>query len=122
MILNSYNIEDIVLRNPGLLNKLSHHKDQIQQWTLGQMIPALRSTGQKAKIDFLNKLTKEDLDVIREHLNLKFLTIESLDYSIVKNHTSNITDIENFLNIDNVMLNDFCVSREGEQLYICTWR
>lgn len=122
MILNSSNIEDVVLRNSGLLNKLSHHKDHIQQWTLGQMIPALRPTGQKAKIDLLNKLTEGDLEVIREYLKLDSLTIEMLDYTMVKNHTTNVADIEGFLNGGNVMLNDFCVAREGEQLYICTWR
>jgi hypothetical protein len=122
MILNSTNIEDLVLRNPGLLNKLSHYRDQIEQWKLGQLVPALRPMGQKAKLDLLNKLTEGDLEIIRNYLKVNSLVLESLDYATVKNHTTTVFDAEELLNGANVMLNDFCVARDGDQLYICTWR
>jgi hypothetical protein len=122
MILNSSNIEDLVLRNPGLLNKLSHYRDQIEQWKLGQMIPALRPMGQKGKLDLLKKLTEGDVKVIRDYLKLDSLTLETLEYATVKNHTTTISDAEDLLNSRNVMLRDFCIARDGEQLYICTWR
>lgn len=122
MILNSTNIEDLVLRNPGLLNKLPHHRNQIEQWKLGQMVPALRPMGQKAKLDLLNALTEGDLEVIRDYLKLNSLTLEALDYATVKNHITTVSKAEELLNGGKVMLNDFCVARDGEQLYISTWR
>lgn len=122
MILNSHNIEDLVLRNPGLLNKLSHLNDQIQQWKLGQIVPALRPTGQKAKLDLLKKLTESDVLIIRDYLKMESLTLETIEYATVKNFTTNIVKVEELLNGGDIMLGDFCVARDGDQVYICTWR
>jgi hypothetical protein len=122
MILNSSTIEELVLRNPGVLNKLSHHNNPINQWKLGQVIPALRETGNRAKLDLLNAITEGDLEIIRQHLELDSLVVEKLDYAAFKHHTTNIFDVEDLLNGGGVVLTDFCIARDGEQLYISTWR
>jgi hypothetical protein len=121
MILNSVTIEDLVFRNSSVTNKLPHHKDHFQQWNLGQMVPALRSMGQKAKLDLLNTLSEEDLKIIEACLDLT-LTIEKIDYCTLKDYTFDIENAENFVNGDGVMLNDFCLSRDGDRVYLCTWR
>lgn len=122
MILNSKNIEELVLNNPGLLNKLHHLKTYIDQWKLGQMVPALRSTGQKAKLDLLNTLSIDDIKIIRNYLNVDAITVEKLEYSTIKNYVINIRDSEKFLNKSNMLFGDFCISRDGDQLYLCSWR
>jgi hypothetical protein len=122
MILNSNNIEDLVLKNSSVVNSLSHFRNLIDQWKLGQMIPALRPTGQKAKIDLLNKLTNEDIEIIKKINNLNHLTLEKLDYSSISFNTTNIFEADKLLNNGETMLGDFCINRDGDQLYICTWR
>jgi hypothetical protein len=123
MILNYNNIEDLVLKNNNLLNKLPHHlRIPSEQWKLGQMIPALRATGQKAKLDFLNSLTPADLKIIQSFFNFDHLTLEKLDYSKVKNHIVDFNNLNDWLNQTDWILNDFCICRDDQQIYISTWR
>lgn len=123
MILNSSNIEKLVLLNSEITNVLTNLVDEINQWRFGQLYPKLKPLAQKAKIDILNKLTKNDLNLIQKHLNLPSLDVEKLDYSIIKNHNSTIYEIEKTLNDnDDVLLGNFCFYRNGDSIYISSWR
>ena len=122
MILNSSNIEKLVLFNSEILNKLPHLANEINQWKLGQINPSLRPMAQKAKLDILNKLSEEDLVIIKNILKTSSLEVEKLNYNLIKNHTSNLFKIETELNDNNFMIGEFCLYRDDNSLYICSWR
>jgi hypothetical protein len=122
MILNSNNVENLVLENPGLLKKLPHLASLAGQWKLGKFVPALTATAKKAKIDFLNGLSAEDTELIRAHLGLSSLVVERLDYALVKNHVLNIDAAQTTLNELRLEAVDFCIDRKGCSLYVCSWK
>jgi hypothetical protein len=117
IILNFNTIEEI-LKNNQLTNQLPHLQNEIHTWKLGQFAPSLRAVAQKAKLDFLNKLTEKDIIAIQEYLGVQSIVIEKLDYNLIKNHIMNISNIEENLNNMNVLTKDFCVYREADLVYI----
>lgn len=121
MTLNSSNIEKLVLFNSEITNNLPNLSNEISQWKLGQIYPKLKPLAQKLKIDILNKLTNEDLLMIQTHLKLPHLKIEKLNYNLVKNNISTIHEIKNILS-DDVLLNNFCIYRNDQSLYVSSWR
>jgi hypothetical protein len=114
--LNINNVEELILKDSSLINKLPHLRDFAYQWKLSQAIFTLKPMGQKAKFDLLNKLTEDDLVVIQEHLGVALL-LDKVDYHRVKNYSVKISQTDSLL-----LFNDFCISRNEDQLYISTWR
>jgi hypothetical protein len=112
-ILNFDTIEEI-LKNNKLTDQLTHLNNEIHTWKLGQFVPSLRTAAQKAKLDFLNKLTEKDIIIIQEHLGVQSITIEKLDYTVIKNHTMNVKENLNL----GMMVKDFCIYREADLVYI----
>lgn len=113
MEINFLNVEKLIFENPEIREKLPEFKDIFQQWKLGKMIPALKPTAQKAVLDFLNNVDPETLKkCFKEEI-----TIQRLDYTIVKNKVVSIDDVD----LEG-MDGELFISRSGDRLYLGSWK
>ncbi|MHA2046003.1 MAG: hypothetical protein ACW99G_14520 [Candidatus Thorarchaeota archaeon] len=115
--INLQNIEELVFLDRNLQREIPECKPLFDQWKLAQMTPSLKSMGKRAKLDLLNRLSEFE-EILSGYFKTS-ITIDKLDYHIVKNlefaiDDVQITDTEGYL--------DFSVSRIGEHLYISFWR
>ena len=120
--INIHNVEEIIFENDKLWLQIPHLKSLKEQWKLGKYSPILRSLCKKSLLDFLNKANKEDEIIISKFLNAN-VTINKLDYNLVKNYEFNIENIENDLNLlKNEFFNFFSFTRKNEKINITFWR
>ena len=119
MKINLKNVGDQILSDRklrGLLPHLSHHFDS---WRLGVQFPALRPTAKKAALDMLMALDAESIKVLEEHFGTS-VSVESIDYNIVKNVEFRIDDAEfNLAGTDGF---EFCLTTDGEVASVTLWR
>ena len=118
MNINLSNVEEIVFYDKSLQRKLPEFKHLFDQWMLAIKAPTLRSLGKRSILDFLNNLENEHIAIIEKYLGSE-ITIDKLDYHIVKNYNFQLEDTD---------LNglptyaDFAIFRNEDQLYISFWR
>lgn len=90
------------------------------QWELAKRTTALRAMGKRALIDFLNKITDEQVGIIEEYLGTN-VVLDKLDYHIVKSYDFALEEAEAKLNEVGTFSNAV-LHRDGNQLYISFWR
>jgi hypothetical protein len=115
--INLQNIEELVFLDRDLQREIPECRPFFDQWKLAQMTPSLKSMGKRAKLDLLNRLDEFE-DILSAYFKTP-VTIDKLDYHIVKNlefdvNNVEIKDMEGYL--------DFSISRKDDQLYISFWR
>jgi len=119
LTINLQNIEDLVLLDKNLQRQLPEYRHLFEQWKLAQYTPALRPMGRKAMLDLLNSLDNHTV-VLSKYFSTS-VTIDKLDYHLVKNYDFPLEGIEN--EIDKVVgYANFSAYRNKDHIYISFWR
>ena len=118
--INLSNIEELIFYDKGLQSKLPDLKSVFDHWAFAMRTPGLRSLGRRAVLDLLNNLTEDDLTIIGEHLGCK-VSVDKLDYHIVKNYKFELEEAATDLNTIQAYHN-CSVFRDKDHLYISCWR
>jgi hypothetical protein len=119
--LNFANVEELVFKDPNIQSLLLEYRDCFQQWKLGQIVPYLKPTAQKATLDFLNQLTSDQIKILENHWKQP-VEIERLDYTIVKNYEVKITESEDWIKNLDGLEGEIFLYRDADTLYIGGWR
>lgn len=116
--LNFANVQELVFQDPNVQALLTECQGLFQQWKLGQFVPALRPTGQKATLDFLNQLTDNQVRTLENYWG-KPVKVERLDYSIVKTKTVKLSEAQEQLG---GLEGEIFLYRDADNLYVGAWR
>jgi hypothetical protein len=120
--INIHNVEEIIFENNGIWKELNHFMNFRNQWKLGKFHPSLRPMSKRALLDFLNNASKEDEIIVSKFLNTN-VTINKLDYNLVKNYEFDVENMENNLNLlKNEFYNFFTISRKDKKVNVTFWR
>lgn len=122
--INIQNVEEIIFKNDKIWRDLPDLRHIREQWKLSRINPILRAMGRKSVLDFLNKAKKEHEDIISKHLGTT-VTINKIEYSVVKNLEFSIEEAElelNLLEASNPFQHYFGTYRDKEKVYITFWR
>lgn len=121
--LNIFNLEEIILSNPKVLDFLRvHHKSIYDDW---QKTVLLNSKAIKTKfyITFLNYILVNNLNIDLESILGYKLIVEVFDVGLIKNFDYNISDICEFMyNNDFDKYRSISIYRNKESLKITAWR
>lgn len=120
ILINFNNIEEIIFYDNKLKNKLPELTHLFNQWELARRNPSLRALGKQAIMDFMNQINDKQVGVIEEYLETK-VSFDKLDYHIVKHGEFPLEEAEVKLNEMNAFSNTI-LHRDGNQLYISSWR
>ena len=118
--LNLNNVEELVFFDKTLQNLLPEFRYLFDQWKLAKMSPALRTLGKRTLMDFMNDIGKEHIQILEHHFKTK-VTIDKLDYHVVRNYTFSASELEGELNKIKGFAN-FSTHRDGNQVYLSFWR
>lgn len=118
--INLDNVEELLFYDKSVHKLLPEFAHLFSQWILARQSPALRPLGKRSILDLMNSLQDTHLELLSKHFGT-LVTIDKLDYRAVKTFAFNIEEAETMLN-SIVGLDNFVVSRDGEQLYISFWR
>jgi hypothetical protein len=122
IVINLQNVEELIFFNRSAHKLFPDSKVYFDQWTLAQRIPSLRSLGKRSVIDFLNSITDEEIERLESYFE-DSVTLELIDYHIVKTYSSNVEDAEEELNSASTAgYNNFNVSRDKNIVNITFWR
>lgn len=122
--INIQNVEEIIFQNDQIWRDLPDLRHLREQWRLSKISPALRAMAKKSMLDFLNKSKKSHEDIISKHLGTT-VTIDKLDYYLVKNLDFPIEDAElelNLLEAETPLYSYFGTYRKKDRIYITFWR
>ena len=122
IVINLQNIEELIFFNKETYRFFPESKVYFDQWMLAQRIPSLRSLGKRSVIDFLNSITDEHIIELENYFE-DSITLETIDYHIVKTHSFNVENINKELNaVSTAGYNNFNVSRNKDIINITFWR
>lgn len=123
MNLNFSNIEELIFYDRTAQGLLPVELFSLfEQWRLAQKIPALRGLGKQAVLDVLNALTEEHILSLEEYFGEK-ITLEKLNYSVVKNLSLPLEEIDLCQELCELEGFDyFSTWRDEEKVYISFWR
>lgn len=122
--INIQNVEEIIFYDEKLWKNLPDLRYLREQWRLSKISPVLRPLGKKSLLEFLNKIKKEHEVIISKYLKTS-VTIDKLDYFLVKNLEFDIEDAElelNLLESQNLLYSYFGTYLKNNKVYITFWR
>jgi len=120
MDINLHNIEELIFYDNKLQSLFPEFSGVFAQWKLSKMSPSLRSLGKRIVLDFLNDLGPKHIKILSEYFACK-VTIQVVDYSLVKNICCGLDEVENTMSEVEGFV-DFAIHRNNDQVYICFWR
>lgn len=122
--INIQNVEEIIFKNDEIWRELPDLRHLREQWRMSKISPILRAMGKKSILDFLNKAKHEHEVIISKHLGTS-VTIDRLDYHLVKSVEFPIEDAElelNYLEAQQPLYPYFGTYRKNDKIYITFWR
>lgn len=124
LTINIQNVEEIIFQNDKIWKSIPELQYLREQWKLSKISPILRAMGKKALLDFLNKAKEEHELAISKFLNTT-VTINKIDYQVIKNMEFDLEDAELILNIldeQEPLYSYFGTYRKENRLYVTFWR
>jgi len=116
MILDFYNIEDLIFNNVDLRKLLIKYDDIFNNWVNFKIFGNTTKINH-LKINFLNILNEDDLFKISDYYKEK-VSIKKISNNIVGNFSY---DLDNFnLNIESYK--NFCIFRNNKKVFLTCWR
>ena len=117
ILISLKNVEDLIFKNKRVRDQLPEYDDLFKLWDLAVRQSAMKSLGQNAVIQLLNRINPAEMSLILG----EEVGIQRMNANIIKNISSSIDEIEKDLNstsgFDNIML-----YREGNNIYVSLWR
>jgi phosphopantetheinyl transferase (holo-ACP synthase) len=120
-IITFQNVEKLVFMDSELKKLLPNFKTIFYNWAIAQKESSLKPMAQKMLIDFVNKVSKEDISVLSDYFHEE-VKVEKIDANVVNHMEISIYDAENYLNSQTILKEALLAYREGEQLYLSVWR
>lgn len=120
LTINLRNIEKIIFRNPFLKKLLPEFKELFKQWSLAQSNPHLRNMGKQAVIDLLAAINDNHIKIIAGFLQMP-VEVDKLSNRVIKRFDTTIDELEDKLN-ELQEFGYYFIYREGDQIYISSWR
>ena len=120
MHINLQNVEQLIFSDNNLRRLLPEFQALFDSWKVAQMAPALRNLGKRSILDFLQGLQDSHIEILEGYFK-EVVTVEKLDYHIVRNISSDIDDAELVLDEFSGFV-DVAAYRDENQLYISMWR
>ncbi|RDJ35453.1 MAG: hypothetical protein DWQ19_11600 [Crenarchaeota archaeon] len=117
--INLVNIEDTILKNKDLRQKLPELMPYVDIWEFAVRNPSLKGLRKQAALDYLNALGEKQIDVLIDYFNCP-VTIDKLDNQVVRNFQSTVENLEEELK--KFQLKNMVCYREGTQVYISSWK
>ena len=122
MLLNIYNVDDLIFLDKQIQKELSHLKPLFDQWLMGTKVPALRFLAQKSRLEMLEQLdTDKNRAILASYFNESTL-VQPMDYRIVKNYKIPVSEVETTLNAMTWEVKNFSAVRDAEYVYLSIWR
>ena len=118
MILNFHNVEELVFYDEKLKKKIPEFSDIFNQWAFSKQHIGFRQLTNRLLSDFLNSLQEEQIVILEHYFGAK-ITINKIDYQVVKNEDFDIEDAELLINNDDF---NFEIYRNKNRLHITFWR
>lgn len=117
------NVEELIFLNEKARAVLPpFFANYFESWLLGKRVPALKQVGRQAMYDLLNSLEEDHVFKLEELLGER-ITVEKLNYSVVKNLQIPLDQAEICKQLCNVSGdNYYSVWRDDQYLYISLWR
>ncbi len=119
-MLNLNNIEEFLFEDQKIRKILPEFINLFDQWKLAKITPALRSLGKRSVLELMNSLNEEHLSKLSNYFSTK-VTIDKIDYRIVKNYTWDESQVEQELSKINSFGN-YAIHKEGNNISITFWR
>jgi hypothetical protein len=121
--LNLTNVEEVIFYDTEIQKVFpAHYFSLFEQWRISKRIPAMKSLGKQALMDFLNTITDEEVVRLEEYLGER-IRVERLNYSLTTNLKLPLADqgacgalcqLQDFGNLT--------VWRDDQFLYVTFWR
>jgi len=118
--LNLNNVEEVIFRDKKLQNLLPEFKDLFNQWKFAMTTPGFGALAKRTRMDFLNKLTPEHLNILQRYFGSQVL-VDKMNYHTILNYHFNLEEVDTELNRVEGFQN-FSVFRDETHLYISFWR
>jgi hypothetical protein len=77
--------------------------------------------GQKVILDFLNTVDGDEVKLLSDYFG-EVVVVEKISTNVVEHYNCLIGEAEKTLNAETIIKEAFFVYREGDQLYLSTWR
>lgn len=116
-----HNIEKLVFEDNELRKIFPLRKNLFHTWALSRQSPDLKAMGQKSILEFLHTVTEEEVKILSDYFG-EIVTVEKISTNVVEHYNCLINDAEKVLNAETIIKEAFFVYREGNQLYLSTWR
>lgn len=118
IVLNLTNIENLIFYDNKVKAKLPEFSDTFKQWAFAKQFPNFRQLVKRTLSDFLENLSEQHIETLSQHFHTT-ISIDNLDYHIVKNHTLNLL---NTTHIQEAIGFTPSISRNKDDIYITFWR
>ena len=117
IILNLSNIEDLIFYDNKVKQKLPDFSDTFKQWAFAKQFSNFRQLVKRTLSDFLGSLTEQHIEILSQYFGTN-VSIDNLDYHIVKNHTFDVdtTHLQEMIGFT------LSISRYRDNIYVTFWR
>lgn len=121
--LNFQNVEELIFEDREAQKVLpSHFFSLFEQWRIARRIPALKSLGKQATLDFLNALSDTDVEGLEVYFGTN-IRLEKFNYSITRDIKVPLADTEVCQQLcECVGFNYFSTWRDENFIYVSLWR
>ena len=117
LIINLQNVKDLIISDKKATSLLSEFQHFFDTWKFSVRFPTFRSLGEKALIDFLLSLKPEHIKILEQYFGQP-ISVDTMDYRIVKNIKMSLNEEGNLLD----GFPNFSIYRNSDNLYITNWR
>jgi len=111
-----HNAAELLFQNQLIKNEFPKFKHLFDSWAMAQKVSHLKSLGIRSVVDFLNSVTKEDVEIISSIFKME-VNIMKPDLNAYRNIKGNIENFEFQLPLFNNVM-DFHVYRKGEEVSV----
>ena len=117
IILNISNIEELIFYDNKVKQKLPEFSDIFKQWAFAKQFSNFRQLVKRTLSDFLDNLNEQHIEILSQYFGTK-VSIDNLDYHIVKNHTFDT----NTTHLDEAIGFNPSICRNKDHIYVTFWR
>jgi hypothetical protein len=118
LIINLQNVRDLIVKDKKATSLLPEFKIFFDTWKFSLLSSTFKSLGEKALMDFLLALKPKHIEILEKYFN-DSISINTVDYRVVKNRNFPLNKVEEF-QMDGYPY--FSIYRDNSDLYITYWR
>lgn len=119
--INFQNVEKVVFSDSELKKKLPDFKKQFDGHAMSKLHPDMRAFGQKMLIEFVNLVEDKHAKIMADHFK-QDVAVQQIDLNVCHNYEFGVDEAEEALNSMKILKEFIIAYREGDRLYLSTWR